>query len=364
MLKTGWDRWSWRGGVLALGLVGVVWAGLVGAHPAEGGGEKSAKESAEESAPHTVKEVQIKMGSRFEVTVVHEDAAMAREAVAAAYGEIDRIEALISSWRESSETSRVNRAAGQGAVAVSPELFDLVRRSLKVSKLTDGAFDITFAGAGKLWDFKAEDPKLPAPEAVATALELVDYRLLRLDAEQHTLELPREGMAIGFGGIGKGYAANRAVEVLRGYGAAGGVVNAGGDLLAFGEREDGTPWTVAITDPLQPDEVFAYLRISGQAVVTSGDYERYVEIDGVRYAHILDPRTGQPVRDVRSVTIVCPNAELADALATGVFVLGREKGLALLNQLRGIEGMIVDAEGSLHFSDNLQSKFVREETDS
>jgi thiamine biosynthesis lipoprotein len=318
---------------------------------------------ADEGTAQSVKDVQIKMGSRFEVTVVHEDPVVAQQAVAAAYAEIDRIEELISSWRETSETSRVNRGAGQGPVAVSPELFELVRRSLKVSKLTDGAFDITFAGAGKLWDFKAEHPRLPDPKAVEAALELVDYRLLRLDADKHTLELPKEGMAIGFGGIGKGYAANRAVEVLRKSGAAGGVVNAGGDLLAFGEREDGTPWTVAIADPLKPDDVFAYLHVSGQAVVTSGDYERYVEIDGVRYAHILDPRTGQPVRDVRSVTIVCPNAELADALATGVFVLGRDKGLALLNQLRGIEGMIVDAEGALHFSDHLQSKLVREETD-
>lgn len=303
----------------------------------------------------TVKEARSKMGSDFEVTAVAGDEAVARRAVGAAYEEIERIEALISSWRETSETSRLNDRAGQGPVAVSAELRGLIRRSLKVSRLTGGAFDITFASAGKLWDFKSAAPRLPDPEIVKASVANVDYRLVTVDDEAGTVTLAREGVRIGFGGIGKGYAANRAVRVMKEAGATSGLVNAGGDLLAFGLQEDGSPWTVAIADPLHRDQVFAYLEVTDRAVVTSGDYERFFEIDGVRYAHILDPRTGYPVRGIRSVTILCPDAELADALATATFVLGKKEGLQLLDQLKGVEGLIVDGEGRLHFSANLES---------
>ena len=315
-----------------------------------------------EARAATVKDVQKKMGSRFEITVVHEREAAAWEAVAAAWAEVDRIEALISEWRPDSETSRVNDRAGQGPVVVSKELFELVRRSIKVSELTGGAFDITFAGAGKLWDFKADPPRLPDPAAIERALADVDYRLVRLDRGASTIELPRPGMRIGFGAIGKGYAANRVAALLQERGIRDGVINAGGDLAAFGHREDGEPWTVGIADPRRPDQVFAYLQASGQSVVTSGDYESFIEVDGVRYAHILDPRTGFPARDVMSVTIVCPDAELADALATGVFVLGREAGLALVDRLNGVEGLVVDGRGELHFSTGLESKFLDRES--
>lgn len=305
----------------------------------------------------TVHEVQKKMGSRFEITAVHVDGEKARAAVGAAWDEIDRLERMISSWDEESATSRVNRAAGGEPVAVPEELFNLIRRSIRVSELTGGAFDITFASAGSLWDFKAEDPVVPEPAAIEAALAKVDYRRIELDEATRTVRLALPGMRIGFGAIGKGFAANRAVSVMKHEGIAAGVVNAGGDLMAFGSRENGSPWTVAIADPLHRDEVFAYLRISEQAVVTSGDYESFVEVEGVRYAHILDPRTGYPPRGVRSVTIVCPDGELADALATAVFVMGIEAGLSLVNRLNGIEALVVDDEGGLHFSENLESIF-------
>jgi len=309
----------------------------------------------------TVEDVRLKMGSRFEITAISSDESAARAAIDAAYDEIDRIESLISSWKTTSATSTVNALAGQGPVPVPRELFNLVRRSLKVSELTAGAFDISFAGAGQLWDFKSAAPRLPEPDKIRSALSVVDYKLIQLDERAGTVDLTRSGMRIGFGAIGKGYAANRAVHVLKELDIDGGVVNAGGDLLAFGRQEDGDPWTVAIADPLHRDKVFAYLEISDTAIVTSGDYESFIEIEGVRYSHILDPRTGFPVRDVRSATVLCPDAELADALATGISVLGPEAGLELLNRLKNIDGIIVDSEGELSFSDNLKSRFIEKE---
>ncbi len=304
----------------------------------------------------TEKVVAKKMGSRFEITAVAQDAAEARAAINAAYAEIDRLEAMISSWRDTSETHRINAAAGLEPVAVSPELFHLIHRAGKVSALTNGIFDITFAGAGKLWDFKAENPRLPDPEAVKNRLRLVDYRKIQFDHQAKTVFLPEKGMRLGFGAIGKGFAANRAVQLMKARGIKSGVVNAGGDLLAFGTQEDGRPWGVAIADPQNRDRVFAWLRVDNQAVVTSGDYERFIEIDGKRYSHILHPRTGYPVDDLRSVTVICPDGELADALATSVFILGRREGLDLVNKLKGVEAILVTAEGSFLYSQAIQTQ--------
>lgn len=304
----------------------------------------------------TEKVVAKKMGSRFEVTAVHADAKTARKAVAAAYAEIDRLEAIISSWRDTSETSRINQNAGRKPVSVSPELFGLIHRATKISALSGGIFDITFAGAGKLWDFKAEQPQLPDPVAVRKKLNLVDYRKVHLNPKTRSVYLSEPDMRLGFGAIGKGFAANRATAVLKQHGIQSGVVNAGGDLVAFGTREDGQPWTVAVADPQDPDAVFAWLRVDNQAVVTSGDYERFIEVDGIRYSHILDPRTGFPVRDLRSVTIICPDGELADALATTVFILGRNEGLALVNRLKNVEALLVTAEGKVLYSNQIQTQ--------
>ncbi len=303
----------------------------------------------------TVRDVRKKMGSRFEITVVGDDREAAQGAIERAYGEIDRIEALISSWRESSVTSEINRQAGDRPVTVPRELFDLVRRALKVSELTDGAFDITFDSVGRLWDFKAGASGVPAEEDVQRALADTGYRHVVLDDAAGTVFLARPGTRIGFGALGKGYAANRAVRELKEAGAQHGIVNAGGDLFAFGRRDGGGPWTIGVADPLRRDQVFAHLTLADTAAVTSGDYESFLEIGGKRYAHILDPRTGYPVDLLKSVTVICPDAELADALATAVFVLGASEGLRLVDRLRGIEALIVDAAGTLHFSKNLTS---------
>ncbi len=308
----------------------------------------------------TEKSVRKKMGSRFEITAVHADRQRASDAIGAAYAEIDRLEALISSWNPESQTSELARTAGTVPARVHDDLFGLIRRSLKVAKLTDGAFDISFAGAGRLWNFKADPPRLPDDAQLKQALRLVDYRKIAVDVDSRTVLLEEAGMRIGFGGIGKGFAANRAAAVMREMGITSGVVNAGGDLLAFGEQENGDLWTVSIADPKNPGEVFARLGISNQAVVTSGDYESFFEIDGKRYAHILDPRTGYPVSELASVTIVCPDAELADALATAVSVLGPKEGMALVNRLQGVEALLVSMDGDMTFSHNLESNLTQE----
>lgn len=299
----------------------------------------------------TIRQEAAKMGSPFVVTVVHQDEALAKAAAKAAWQEIDRLEAMISSWRNDSQTSAINRAAGIQPVKVSPELFGLIKRSLKVSELTQGAFDITFASAGKFWDYRSG--KLPDPEAVAKAVEAIDYHNVVLDEALQTVYLKKTGTRIGFGAIGKGYAANRALHVIKDMGLKDALINAGGDLVAMGNREDGRPWEIAIAHPRQSDTILAKLNISNQAVVTSGDYERFIEVDDKRYSHILDPRTGWPVEGLISVTVICPDGELADALATSVFVLGREKGLALIDRLKGVEALMIDASGQHHVSQNL-----------
>lgn len=316
------------------------------------------------STAETVKDIRKKMGSRFEITAVHTDEAVARRAIEQAYDEIERIEEMISSWRPNSETSAVNRLAGSQPQPVSQELFNLVRRSLKLSQLTEGAFDITFAGVGKLWDFKSQTPVVPDAMTIKAALDHVGYGKIILDSERRSIYLTDPTARIGFGAIGKGYAANRAVWTLKDQGITSGVVNAGGDLVAFGQQEDGTAWDIGIAHPRQHDHIFARLPLTEQAVVTSGDYESFFLIDGKRYAHIIDPRTGYPVDHLESVTIVCPDAELADGLATAVAVMGPEVGLDLVNHLNGVEALLVDLEGRLHFSAGLKSLALLEGTQS
>jgi thiamine biosynthesis lipoprotein len=299
------------------------------------------------------------MGSRFEISAVHPDAKAGQAAVDAAYAEIERIEAVISEWRETSKVSAINRNAGIAPVEVPQELLNLIRRSLRVSVLTDGAFDITFNTVGRLWNFKSHTSPIPDDASIKAALTDIGYRHVVLDEAKRTVFLDRKGTQIGFGAIGKGYAANRAVFILKEHGVSGGVVNAGGDLVIFGTQENGAPWRIGIANPLDRDKVFAYLDTTEQAVVTSGDYENYIEVDGKRYSHILDPRTGYPAAELRSVTIVCPDGELADALATGVSVLGLEAGMKLVNRLRGVEAMLVDQNGTLHFSDGLEAMITK-----
>lgn len=285
------------------------------------------------------------MGCQFVLTAVHSSPQLAWDAIRAGVAEIERIENLISSWKDNSQTSRINQMAGIAAVQVDEELYLLIERSLKISQLTAGAFDISGTLSRYYWNFDCSDQAILAPAKVEELRSLVDYHLIELDANNRAVFLQKKGMKIGFGGIGKGYAALRAQQVMQSLGIANGMINASGDLMCWG-RPPGEPhWKVKIPDPENASQALFEIAIPFGALVTSGDYENYVLVDGKRYSHIIDPRTGMPVQSLKSVSVVCPNPELGDALATGISVLGPEAGIKLVNQLAGVECVVVDQAG-------------------
>lgn len=295
------------------------------------------------------------MGSRFSISIVGSSPELAGQQIDAAIAEIQRIEHLISSWDDNSQTSEINRQAGIRPVKVDVELLGLIKRAQKVSELTQGAFDITFGSIDKkIWHFDGTMTELPDSNLARQAVRLINYRNIILDEQAQTVFLKEEGMRIGFGAIGKGYAAEKAKASLQELGVTDGIVNAGGDLTVWGHQPDGSPWTIGIADPDSKLEAFSYLEISNTAVVTSGNYEKFIEISGKRYSHIIDPRTGYPASGLKSVTIICPNAELADALATSVFVLGKDVGLDLINQMQGIHCILVDDTGTISTSKQIE----------
>lgn len=301
------------------------------------------------------KEVLKLMGTRFELTATASTKAAAQEAIMVGINEIKRIEALISSWQTSSQTSEINRNAGVQAVVVEAELYELIARSLKVAELTQGAFDISFASMERLYTFDQQEHPLPSAEERAKAVEQINYNAILLDPEQRSVYLSKTGMRIGFGGIGKGYAANRAKALMQAIpGIVGGVVNASGDLVVWGENGKESGWTVQIADPKDITESLGWITIQNASVVTSGDYEKYFTHAGTRYAHIINPQTGLPTTGIKSATIVSPDAEVGDALATAVFVLGPEQGLALINQLKNIEALLITDEDEIFTSNNLE----------
>ena len=299
-------------------------------------------------------ESSILMGSSFEITVVAEDEDFAKESLAIAKKEIIRIENLISSWDQKSETSRINRNAGIAAVEVSKELFDLIFRAQQISKLSSGAFDLTFAAIDKLWNFDGRESEMPNPDTLKASVFNIGYQLIELDEESLTVFLPKKGMKIGFGAIGKGYAADRAKQLLVERGVLGGIINASGDMNTWGTKPDGSSWTIGIVNPMNNKKVFSWFSLEHNAVVTSGDYEKFTQINGRRYSHIIDPRTGIPSQGIVSCTVFAGKAELADAIATAIFVMGVESGLFLIDQLPDIEAILIDESGIIHRSKNIE----------
>ena len=294
------------------------------------------------------------MGSRFDITVVANDSIQANKYIDTAVAEISRIEKLISSWDANSQTSEINRYAGIKPVKVDKELFDLIERAIGISKLTDGAFDISYASMDRIWKFDGSMTKMPSKEEITASVEKVGYQNIILDKKNSTIFLKLEGMKIGFGAIGKGYAADKAKTLLISKGVNSGIINASGDMNTWGKQPNGNEWKVAITNPMDKNKVFALLPITNGAVVTSGNYEKYVNFNGKRYTHIIDPRTGYPSTGLISVTVFAPKAELADALATSVFVMGKEAGLDRINQLPKIECIIIDDKGNITKSKNIE----------
>ncbi|RYY66586.1 MAG: FAD:protein FMN transferase [Chitinophagaceae bacterium] len=295
------------------------------------------------------------MGNQFILTAVSGNNTDAEAALEEAVNEIRRIEALLTTFSNDSVTAQINGAAGDQPVPVPTEVYALIERSLRISGLTQGAFDISYGSIDKrLWNFDRHMTALPDPAEAKERVRLINYRNIILDPESSTVFLREKGMRIGFGGIGKGYAAEQAKAVLLARGVQSGVVNASGDLCAWGTQPDGTPWTVGIAAPEMQRQPFARFLLRDGAVATSGDYEKFVLIGGRRYSHTIDPRTGYPVGGIKSVTIFCPNAEIADALATPVLVMGIRAGLDLINQLRDVECLLIDEQDRVHCSQNIK----------
>lgn len=296
------------------------------------------------------------LGSPFEITVVATDSVQANQFVNMAFDEVTRIEHLISDWIPTTQISKVNQQAGIAAVKVDLEVFELVERALKISKLTDGAFDISYASMDKIWKFDGSMKTMPTEEAIKKSVAKVGYEHILLDANNTTIFLEKEGMKLGLGGIGQGYIADKIKVLLQKNGCTSGLVNVSGDINTWGKQPSGADWSVGIVNPMNKNKVFATFPLYDSAVETSGSYEKYVTFNGKRYSHIIDPRTGYPATGIVSVSVFAKQTELADALATGIFVLGVEVGLDLVNQLKGIGCIIVDEKGAIHASKNIDIK--------
>jgi len=291
------------------------------------------------------------MGTNIEVELWHDDAFKAREAVGAVMDEMHRVDRMMSPFLETSALAKLNREAAARPVRVPRELFDLVERSLTFSSLTQGAFDITFASVGYLYDFRQRIR--PSNAQIQQLLGAMNFRHLVLDGSDRTIHFARAGVRIDLGGIAKGYAVDRSIALLRDLGVQRAIVTAGGDSRIMGDRL-GRPWMIGVRDPRDAADMVAVLPARDEAISTSGDYERYFEQDGIRYHHIITPSSGTPAAGMRSVTVIGPDATTTDALSTSIFVLGATRGLALINALSGIEAVLVDGEGRLHYSTGLR----------
>ncbi len=295
------------------------------------------------------------MGNRFEISVVSNNKSKAQECIQAAVEEIRRIEKLLTTFNESSQTNLVNRNAGLRPVKVDKEVFDLINRSKKISELTQGAFDITYGSIDKrFWNFDQTMTCLPDRQTAKNLVRLINYKNVILDQKNLTVFLKEKGMRIGFGGIGKGYAAEKAKLLLKEMGIESGIVNAAGDLTAWGYQPGGKPWTIGIADPNVTRNAFSFLELTNTSIATSGNYEKFVLIEGKKYSHTIDPKSGYPVTGIKSVTIISPNAEIADAMATPVMIMGTQVGIDMINQLKGIECIIIDDADNIHTSSNVQ----------
>ena len=305
--------------------------------------------------PQAYKRAMKLMGNQFELTVVAHTKGWADQVIDEGVKEIQRIEKLLTTFSDDSETNLINRNAGIQPVTVSDETFNIIERSIKISSITQGSFDITYGSIDKsLWNFDETMTSLPSPKKAKKMVRLINYKNIELDAEKKTVFLKEKGMRIGFGGIGKGYAAEMAKEVMKKNDVTSGIVNASGDLTTWGTQPDGKPWTVGIVHPDYKSYPFSYMNISDMAVATSGNYEKFVMIDGKKYSHTIDPRTGLPVSGIKSVTIISPNAEICDAMATPVMIMGIEHGLYLINQLKQVECLIIDDNNKIYTSDNIK----------
>lgn len=295
------------------------------------------------------------MGNRFDLAVVGSNELDARAALEKAVFEIQRIEQLLSTYRPDSQTNQINEMAGISPVIVDAEVFELIQRAQRISDLTQGAFDLTYGSMDKsLWNFDQKMTQLPSPELAKKSVQLIDYQQVELDIHNKSIFLKKRGMRLGFGGIGKGYAADRAKALLVSLGFRHGLVNASGDLCAWGNKENGKPWSIGVVHPDQSDQIIAHFDLKNSSVATSGNYEKFVVIDGKKYSHTIDPNTGYPIQGIKSVTVFAPFAELADALTTPIAVMGVSIGLDLINQIPGLGCVVIDDDNQVFYSESIK----------
>ena len=294
------------------------------------------------------------MGNRFEISILANDENFANTCIDLAVAVISRIEKLLTTFSNDSVTFQINENAGIQPVEVPKEVFDLIFRCQMISKMTQGAFDISYGSIDKkFWNFDLNMTSLPDKDLAKKAVELINYENIILNEKNQTVFLKNKGMRIGFGGIGKGYAAECAKKILKQNGIESGIVNAAGDLTAWGFQENGEAWTIGIADPNKKESIFSTFNITNTSVATSGNYEKFVLIDGKKYSHTIDPKTGYPISGIKSVTIIAENAEIADALATPVTVMGIEVGLNFINQIPNIGCIIIDDYDKTYSSKNI-----------
>jgi thiamine biosynthesis lipoprotein len=296
------------------------------------------------------------MGTVIEITLIGGDEESASKAALQAFQEIKKIETLMSPWIDSSDVTRINRPAGKEWVKVSPETMEVIKKAQEISGLSEGGFDITVGPLTEIWREARKKKIPPSVEEVKEKLDLVNFKNIDMDRKGKVF-LKKSGMAIDLGGIAKGYAVDRAFELLRSLGYKNLIVNAGGDLRVGGLKID-QPWSIGIQHPRESQKILARISVSNTALATSGDYEKFFIYQGKRYHHIFNPKDGFPTDGCQSVTILCKGGMIADALATAVFVLGPEKGYALCQKLEGVDCLIVDQEGKIIISPGLKGRIT------
>ncbi|OOG18121.1 thiamine biosynthesis protein ApbE [Sphingobacterium sp. CZ-UAM] len=287
------------------------------------------------------------MGSVFEITLVDQDSVQANQHIVEVIAEIERIENLISEWRPYTQISEVNRNAGIKPVQVDREVFDLTKRAIQYSRNSEGAFDISIVALDKIWKFDGSMDTMPSADAIRNSVAKVGYKHIVLDSAASTIFLELPGMKIGFGSIGKGYAADRGREIMKARGITAGIVNASGDLSTWGSQPDGDPWKIGVNNPFKSHQMVRVLRLNEMAVATSGSYEKYAEINGKRYSHIINPITGYPATGLTSVTIYGPSAEIANALSTSIMVLGEKEGKKLIRNFPKYRFIFITDKGKV-----------------
>ncbi|MBE8726308.1 FAD:protein FMN transferase [Flavobacterium hungaricum] len=302
------------------------------------------------------KKTTLLMGGRFDISIVAKDSATASQKIEEVIAEITRIENLISDWKPDSQVSQVNQNSGIKPIKVDREVFELTQRAIKLSEITNGGFDISFAAMDRIWKFDGSMTEMPSAEAIKKSVEKVGYKNIVLDSGASTIFLKIKGMKIGFGALGEGYATDKCRDMMLSQGIKAGIINGSGDMSTWGKQPNGSPWKIGITNPFKPEKVLAVVPLEQEAVTTSGSYEKFVVFNGKRYSHIINPATGYPATGLCSVTVFGPNAETANGLSTSIMVLGQKEGLALLQKFPEYSCLLITDKGKVIKSANFKIK--------